>query len=77
MSGKPEIRLNSVFTFDDHIRCMASKQHLVRARERSVVYFIQIFKGSFNLLDIYSESKGSTNEIRKNRTIIGHCVQLK
>ena len=38
MSGKPEIRLNSVFTFDDHIRCMAAKQHLVRARERLVFY---------------------------------------
>lgn len=34
LSGKPEIILNSVFTFDDHIRCMAAKQHLVRARDR-------------------------------------------
>lgn len=34
LSGKPEIVLNSVFTFDDHIRCMAAKQHLIRARDR-------------------------------------------
>lgn len=34
-SGKPYILLNSTFTFDDHIRCMAAKQHLVRARERA------------------------------------------
>ena len=34
-SGKAEIVLNSVFTFDDHIRCMAAKQHLVRARDRA------------------------------------------
>lgn len=35
LSGKPNIILNSVFTFDDHIRCMAAKQHLVRARDRA------------------------------------------
>jgi hypothetical protein len=35
LNGKPEIVLNSVFTFDDHIRCMAAKQHLVRARDRA------------------------------------------
>jgi hypothetical protein len=34
ITGKPEIVLNSVFTFDDHIRCMAAKQHLVKARDR-------------------------------------------
>ncbi|RNA07939.1 CLEC16A isoform X2, partial [Brachionus plicatilis] len=34
-TGKPLILLNSAFTFDDHIRCMAAKQHLVRARDRA------------------------------------------
>ena len=34
LTGKPEIVLNSIFTFDDHIRCMAAKQHLVKARDR-------------------------------------------
>ena len=34
-SGKSNILLNSTFTFDDHIRCMAAKQHLVRARDRA------------------------------------------
>ncbi len=34
-TGRPDVRLNSVFTFDDHIRCMAAKQHLVRARDRA------------------------------------------
>lgn len=33
--NKADIVLNSVFTFDDHIRCMAAKQHLVRARDRA------------------------------------------
>jgi protein CLEC16A len=34
LHGKPQMILNSTFTFDDHIRCMAAKQHLIRARER-------------------------------------------
>ncbi|CAF0812788.1 unnamed protein product [Brachionus calyciflorus] len=35
LTTKPNIVLNSTFTFDDHIRCMAAKQHLVRARDRA------------------------------------------
>ena len=31
-----EYVLNSLFTFDDHIRCMAAKQHLTKARDRLV-----------------------------------------
>jgi hypothetical protein len=31
---KLDTKLNAKFTFDDNIRCMGAKQHLVRARER-------------------------------------------
>jgi protein CLEC16A len=35
LNEKPKIILKSIFTFDDHIRCMAAKQHLIRSRERA------------------------------------------
>jgi len=56
MSGKLEIRLNSVFTFDDHIRCMAAKQHLVRARERARRMKLEKIG---QLLDIVSSSNNN------------------
>ena len=34
LNDQLDIMINAKFTFDDHIRCMAAKQHLIRARER-------------------------------------------
>ena len=34
LNDQVDLIINAKFTFDDHIRCMAAKQHLIRARER-------------------------------------------
>ncbi len=57
LKGKPEIILNSVFTFDDHIRCMAAKQHLIRSREKARRMKLEKIA---QLLDISSSSSSAT-----------------
>ena len=57
LNGTPVIVLNSVFTFDDHIRCMAAKQHLVRARDRARRMKLEKIA---QLLDISSNNNSST-----------------
>jgi hypothetical protein len=77
VNGKPEIVLNSVFTFDDHIRCMAAKQHLVRARDRARRMKLEKIA---QLLDIntnpnpsnVANSKSSFVSAASNSDIINH-----
>jgi protein CLEC16A len=52
-NGKPEIVINSVFTFDDHIRCMAAKQHLVKSRDRYINKSIKFLFKKFRFLFKY------------------------
>ncbi len=62
-TGKPAIRLNSVFTFDDHIRCMAAKQHLVRARDRARRMKLEKIA---QILDVVTNSSNNNSVNAKN-----------
>jgi protein CLEC16A len=57
-ASQQTVRLNSVFTFDDHIRCMAAKQHLVRARDRARRMKLEKIA---QLLDIVSASANNSH----------------
>jgi protein CLEC16A len=65
LSGNPQIVLNSIFTFDDHIRCMAAKQHLVRARDRARRMKLEKIA---QLLDITTNNNNNNKNSSKNMT---------
>lgn len=73
LSGKPVIVLNSIFTFDDHIRCMAAKQHLIKARDRArriklekIAQLLDIVSNVANTKSFTSSATPSTEHLSYN-----------
>lgn len=54
-----------MFTFDDHIRCMAAKQHLVRARDRARRMKLEKIA---QLLDVVSNGTNTASSVSSNQS---------